>query len=349
MIMNRREFVTSSAAILASTGLVSPSGATIQSPRKLILMIRGLSILAVRRPANAKGLPSSSSRVELLFVKSDEHFPPKLWVDGMALDLGGCDLRITVDGKPLPSSAPVAISLQSNTTGCPVTGEDWSSMSWLPDLERVVDGRMLMKAACLDPKAPEMISGRFIMQGGTLSGDTPRKYLGTKWIFPNGNASYVQAFTDIYTWLIDLPSGDVAFEAIEFGKTDAKATIKPNLAPGSVTSYSLESERKRADQAAIGEDSIPHFVHYYDLVQFNGTTRPIPTKHPSNSCNPAVPTTVDQRLRLERQINLKLQFQRPSGPQQNDDSQSACGLNDSSETVMRGEPGICVPAIAYVE
>lgn len=345
MRVNRREFVAASAAALLPLSM--PREAAARQSRRLILVAHGLSVIVVGRPKTAKDMPSSSPRVDLLYLDNAAHKVPKFIVGTEEIDLAKAELKILVDGKEL-SKGPVTLTKKSMADGkCP-RNADWLSMTLIPDFEQVLGlpGAVDIRPDCLNPTSPLHVRARVTFREGMLAGGTPQyAYSGQSWRFPTGNPNYTSPFTDRLEWAATISQkSTITFQGVEFatGKI-IKSIPLPASANDVVAQLVAQPVKPQANTSTI-----PHFDHYYDLLTYKGTARPIPNKIATSSCNPPF-FTDEQRAFSERLLQIRSKFLPPMQDDYEEWQQDGCGASERAGSMFRSEPGICVSGIVYTD
>lgn len=343
MKTNRREFIATTAGALATLRSTQAAAQTITAPstRKLRITFEGLAVISVSKLLKApKGLPGTSPRVDVLFLDHPEHTAPRLLdlnnltVDG--LSLAGSYLRIKVGetvldvgNTVLDPKKPGAVELDLSRESC--AAGNWNSLRNLPEFESILEGRVDVLPSAFGTK-PEGVAGRITLRTGLLSGEVPvGKYPDFEWKFKDGPPGYRKPFTDHVTWTTEIPAvGDVTVEAIPF-------------AGGTPQSFTIQQKGDVALVAGSGRTTTPadplvadHFEHYYHLLAYAGTLKPIPVQG-IKACGKGkftFTTFQEQRLKL-----LQDAIYRFRDLKRDDD----CGGTE----MFRGEPGICINGIAF--
>jgi hypothetical protein len=170
------------------------------------------------------------------------------------------------------------------------------------------------------------------MRRGGLTGEVPvGKYPDFEWYFPGGPKDYVKAFTDHVTWTTDIPAGNVTLEATPFaGGAPATLAIQGT---GDVALIAGSGRTSVSKDPTIAD----HFEHYYHLLAYAGTLKPIPTRG-AVACGKGKFTFTQSQEDRFKQLQ-------DAGPRlrtlkQEDD----CG---GATELLRSEPGICINGIAY--
>lgn len=336
MKANRREFIATAAGALATMGASRALAQPVTQPkinmRTLKITFEGLAVISVSKPLKApQGLPGLSSRVDVLFLEHAEHTAPHVFdlndLTASGLPLGGAELVIKVGNTVLRPSAS-GVGLDQSADSC--TAGNWNGMRNLPEFERILEGRVDVLPSAFGPK-PDGVSGRITIRRGGLTGEVPvGKYPDFEWYFPGAPKTYVKAFTDHVTWTTDIPAGDVTLEAIPFA--GGKAQTFTITGAGDVALIAGSGRTTTPPTTTIAD----HFEHYYHLLAYAGTLKPIPNRGGAACGKGKFTFTQAQEDRFKQFQEAGRRFR---SLKQEDD----CGATE----VLRGEPGICINGIAY--
>lgn len=354
MNINRRDFVrVGTSALVGTHVLAARAHQAPPAPRRIHFRLNALSMFVLDRAKGTTGIPGTTAKVSVLFANHSEHHLTQVFVTGgnKVLVLDKADLRIKVDGQPLKPS-PMTLANKVDVA-CP-RYDQWESLSCAPVMERVLGKSVDVKNACLDQNNPTLISGRLVLESGTLQAAPPESpYSGEQWSFPGGAPSYRRSLTDVLEWIVEIGAGAVTLEVVPFGSNVAKDSV--TVSPGGSLAVYVSSPR-RAGLAAPSTNSMTHFVHYYDFLDHTGSVKPIPTKSSPN-CNITTSVfTEQQKKQIQQFRDLRLQFQTP--PDNNDGPQAEppislggpASLVDESwrfASVLRSESNFCVPVIMF--
>lgn len=354
MSLNRREFVKAGAAAIVGGRVLGNAALAAQAGQpRLYLDAKAVAILVIGRSKAATGMPATTTRADLLFLRHPEHAPPQLLIEGStALSLDGADLRIKADGVELTAGTMSLDTTAPKVLGCP-TSDEWLSLSCVPEFEEILAKPVAIKPVCVRDKAPGLIAGRMTMRQGKLMGGLPQyNYAGEQFFFPEGNPLYVRSFTDVVNWEVALPAGakQLTFEAINLA--DGKLKDSRTVSIKNDVLGHIETERV-ADAGAPPTDQIVHFRHYYDYLDYQGPSAPIPVRLKTTGCKTFTATSF-QLQQLKRIETLKEQFKVNQQKQKQEDREQFFGgpsaeADDAREntSTMRSESAFCACGIVY--
>jgi hypothetical protein len=352
MNINRRDFVrVGTSALLGTQVMTARANQAPPAARRLHFRLNALSVFVLDRALNVTGIPPTANKSTVLFADHPEHHLPHVYVAGAtkALVLDKADLRIKVGGVELPAALPITL-VNKPVVACPTYAE-WESLSCAPVIEQVLGKSVHVKSSCLDKNNPTHINGRLLLAGGTLQGAPPESpYAGERWSFPGGVPGYTRSLTDVLEWVVDIAAGSVTLEAVPFGSAVATDSVTVNPA-GSLAVYI--SSPRRAGLASLPTGYMPHFAHYYDLLDYNAAAKPIPTRANVGCIKTTLDLTQQQRLQLQQFRNLRQQFKVPLAEQDDLQFEPAASLGGPSigepaehlAEVARSESIFCVPII----
>lgn len=345
MGINRRDFVRVGTAALVGSQVPN----LLAQSRTLFFRVNAFAVLVAHR-ASGSGIPGTTSKAQILFIDHPDHEPATLLIPdssapgGVAtLVLDRAELQIT----GLLNTGANSVKLDNGAeTPCP-NGLQWKRLTSIAQMERVI-GPTAVKASCLQATNPTDIGGRITIDRGELVGSYPEiTYNGEQLTFPKSVTPYERAFTDSFEWHLPIvSSGPITLSSVPFDKTKKPQVVK--IDPTGNLTIDVWSPRRSGTGLTSGP--VLHFAHYYQLLDYTGTNKPLPEPATATCGQATVQFSPDQRdMRTEIQ-RLRAVY-RKSKPMQKyfDENPPAGGPSaDSpftSAATMRGEGNYCYPVM----